>query len=169
MSTSVAIRACLCAQEIATFLGACPAKHVLVVLDCCHSGAVFEFAARRGRAAQESEPVAAHHRRRFSREFLCSSGAAQEASDGHGMSPFCALVLAELRRPATAERPWVAARYLGAHVEEAMDQRIARFGTRQLPSFCQTAKDAGSFVFLLAPPSARSDSPRSEVTPRAAK
>ncbi|MBL8750590.1 MAG: caspase family protein [Planctomycetes bacterium] len=140
--------------EIWTFLDECPAKHVLVVLDCCHSGAVLEeeaAAVRRGRAVVEQDVVAAHHRRLFSREFLCSSSANQEASDGLGLSPFCALVLEELRRPATRERPYVVGRFLSSRVEEGMDHRLARFGVQQTARFAQTATDAGSFVFMLAP------------------
>ncbi len=140
--------------EIWTFLDECPAKHVLVVLDCCHSGAVLDeeaTAIRRGRAVGEQDVVAGHHRRRFSREFLCSSNATQEASDGVSLSPFCSLVLEELRRPASRERPYVVGRFLSSRVEEGMDHRLARFGVQQTARFAQTASDAGSFVFLLAP------------------
>jgi hypothetical protein len=136
-------------ETLTTFLKRCAAKHVLVVLDCCHSGAVFDV--ERGRSVDEERAAAgAHHRRRFSREFLCSAGADQPAADGAGLSPFCRLLLEELRRPATAERDFVAARHLAGRIGEAMDLKLARCGMPQLPAFHQGATQQGSFVFRLA-------------------
>jgi hypothetical protein len=137
-------------DTLTSFAKACPAKHVLFVLDCCHSGAVFEV--DRGRAVEaEGVRPGSHHRQRFSREFLCSAGAGQAAADGEGLSPFCRLLLDELGQPATTQRNFVAARHLAGRIGEAMDLRVARCGTQQVPGFHQDAAEAGSFVFLLAP------------------
>lgn len=134
-----------------TWLDKMRAKHVLVVLDCCHSGAVFDVVTR-GRdpeAVGKGKVVGEHHRRNFSREFLCSAAANEKASDGAGLSPFCKLLLAQLRQPATAERQYVAARYLSAHIAEAMDQKVAHSSNMQVPTFRQMAEQEGSFVFRL--------------------
>jgi len=139
-------------EALLNFTDRCEAKHVLVVLDCCHSGAIFDLPelGTRGRAANSGPEPGAYHRRRFSREFLCSAGADQRASDGEGMSPFCHQLLAELARPATAERTYLAARHLAGRIEEAMEHG-ARGGMLQVPAFRQAADEAGSFVFQLAP------------------
>jgi hypothetical protein len=126
------------------------AKHALVVLDCCHSGAVFSQGLMRGELPPSRTAVSgAQHRSRFAREFLCSSAAAQKASDGAAMSPFCQKLLAELRQPATAERPFVAARFLASRIAESMDTDSARVGRLQTPCFRDMAEQQGSFVFLL--------------------
>lgn len=142
-------------EVIHTFLRECHAKHVLVVLDCCHSGAVLDaglFAPRRGRSPDDRDALAgARHRQRFSREVLCSARAHQTASDGTDLSPFCRHLLDQLRQPASAARPFVAARFLSSRIEEAMDQGLVL----QEPTFRQVAEQEGSFVFRLAPPGER--------------
>ena len=146
-------------EVLHTFLEDCKSKHVLVVLDCCHSGSVFEtgtIGASKGRVIDDRDAnPGAHHRRNFSREFLCSAAANQQASDGHGLSPFCELLLQQLRQPATDDRQYIAARYLSGHVEEAMDQRLSRHGAMQVPKFRQLSEQQGSFVFHLAPPTGK--------------
>jgi hypothetical protein len=139
-------------EALLNFTDRCEAKHVLVVLDCCHSSAIFDLPelGTRGRAADSGSQPGAYHRRRFSREFLCSAGADERASDGDGMSPFCRQLLTELARPADAERTYLAARHLAGRIEEAMEHG-ARGGMLQVPAFRQAADEAGSFVFQLAP------------------
>jgi hypothetical protein len=136
-------------ETLTTFLKACRAKHVLVVLDCCHSGAVFDVERGRDVDADDAALPGAHHRQRYSREFLCSAGAGQPAADGADLSPFCARLLQELRQTATPGRDFVAARYLAGRIGEAMDAARGRCGM-QLPAFQQRAADPGSFVFRLA-------------------
>jgi len=142
-------------EVLNTFLDECKAKHVLVILDCCHSGAVFESGTigkgkGRGVDGRDANP-GDHHRKNFSREFLCSASANEKASDGTDLSPFCKLLLDQLRQLATAERQYVAARFLSAHIEEVMDQKVSRLGTMQVPKFRQMSEQEGSFVFRLAP------------------
>lgn len=139
-------------EMLKSFVRKCKAKHVLVVLDCCHSAAVFEtgtIGAPKGGGERRVQP-GEHHRMRFSREFLCSAAANEEASDGHGLSPFCKLLLARLREPSTPERRYVAACFLAPHIQEAMDHNF-RMGSLQVPKFRQMSAQEGSFVFLLAP------------------
>ncbi|MBL9079930.1 MAG: caspase family protein [Planctomycetes bacterium] len=134
-------------ELLTSFLKRCRAKHVLVVLDCCHSGAVFDRF--RGRGIEEDTQPGSHRMRRFSREFLCSAGAGQPAADGADLSPFCAALLHELRQPATADRPYVAACHLAGRIGEAME-RAGKRGGMQLPEFQPDVRDGGSFVFRLA-------------------
>ncbi|MBX3461964.1 MAG: caspase family protein [Planctomycetes bacterium] len=137
-------------REILTnFTKRCRAKHVLVVLDCCHSGAVFDHA--RGRDVADEALPGSHHTTRSSREFLCSAGADQGAADGLTLSPFCERLLGELGQPATAERDWIAARHLAGRIAEGMDLRRARVGLQQETRFRGDGGGAGSFVFRLAP------------------
>ena len=129
------------------------AKHVLVILDCCHSGAVFAENNWRGRPLrprQEDRGAdGGRHRRRFSREFLCSTGANQLAADGRSLSPFCKLLLAELDQPADKSAKFIAARYLSARIAQRMDQQSFGAGNLQIAEFKQMSDQQGSFVFRL--------------------
>lgn len=142
-------------DDLNTYLDNIKAKHVLVILDCCHSGAVFDVGTvgqARGRPLKAARDVpGAQHRGHFSREYLCSAGASQEASDGIGMSPFCQFLLEQLRQPATATNQYKVAKFLSSHIAEAMDQRV-RVGALQMPRFRQMDDQQGSFVFRLRPP-----------------
>lgn len=139
-------------EVLNTYLDRIKAKHVLVILDCCHSGAVFDVGTvgkSRGRPLQAGRDVpGAQHRGHFSREYLCSAGATQEASDGIAMSPFCQFLLEQLRQPASATNQYKVARFLSSHIAEAMDQRV-RVGALQMPRFRQMDDQQGSFVFKL--------------------
>lgn len=137
---------------LVTYLDRLKAKHALVVLDCCHSGAVFEGAEpTRGRDPNLTAAPApgAHHRRNFSREFLCSAAADELAADGTRMSPFATLLLAQLSQPATSERRYLATRYLSSYIAEGMDQRVSHTSRMQVPKFRQLSEQEGSFVFRL--------------------
>lgn len=142
-------------EELHTFLDDCRAKHVLVVLDCCHSASVMvagTIGAKRGRPGDEGDAMpGAHHLTAYSREFLCSAAANQKAADGDTMSPFCTLLLDKLREPATAQRSYVAARFLSARIEESMDQTRATLGAMQVPKFKEMSEQQGSFLFRLGP------------------
>ncbi|MBL8729205.1 MAG: protein kinase [Planctomycetes bacterium] len=139
-------------ELLTSFTKRCRAKHVLIVLDCCHSGAVFDIGRGTGRdpEADAGPSPGAHRRQRFSREFLCSAGAGQPASDGAELSPFCLQLLAELGRPADPDRAYVAACHLAGRIGEAMEAG-GRRGGMQLPAFQQNVRDQGSFVFRLPP------------------
>ena len=147
-------RGYLLRDQLGNYLDRMKAKHALVILDCCHSAAVFDNGATmRGRTpgsgAPESAQKGEHHRRNFSREMLCSAAANQLAADGTNMSPFATLLLEQLSQPATADRPYLAAKYLSNRIEEKMDQRVSRSSRMQVPGFKQLEEQAGSFVFML--------------------
>jgi hypothetical protein len=137
-------------ERLWTFGDRCAAKHVLVVLDSCHSGAVFDMT--RGRDVPAASPndrnAGSHHRERYSREFLGSCGANELASDGLAHSPFCESFLRELDQPATKERGFLAARFLAGRIAEQLDQNVRL----QDLSYKETSEQRGSFVFRLAPP-----------------
>lgn len=139
---------------LVTYLDRLKAKHVLVVLDCCHSGAVFDVGPSRGRDPERARDASPgqHHRRSFSREFLCSAAAGEKASDGTQLSPFCTLLLEQLRQPATKEKQYVAARFLSGRIAEAMDHRMSHSNHVQIARFRQMSEQDGSFVFRLARP-----------------
>lgn len=135
-------------NRLAKFAADCKAKHVLMVLDCCHAGAVFP--PDRGRTPSgEVGPRAPgeRHLRGFAREFLASSGAAQKARDGVVRSPFCQALLDELDAQAVAGEDHIAAKYLGALVE----RRMAKRQDLQVPELLGRGLDQGSFVFRLKP------------------
>lgn len=136
-------------EELTTFAKDCPAKHVLFVLDCCHSAAVFDDVP--GGRGHDPEPVSGpgdHLTTRYSREFLCSAGAHQAASDGNVHSPFCEVLLEQLKQPACERTPYIGAAYLASDVAKAMDRQRARF---QTPKYEQMGSTEGTFVFRLAP------------------
>ncbi|MFT4513489.1 MAG: serine/threonine protein kinase [Planctomycetota bacterium] len=132
-------------EELCTYLDRIVAKHVLVILDCCHSGAVFDLGNMRGRTpGKEKRHPGDYHRKNFSREFLCSTAADELAADGTRMSPFANLLLKELRK---TERPYVAAQFLSSNIAEEMVDKGSRSGRVQVPRY--KMEQEGSFVFML--------------------
>jgi hypothetical protein len=83
---------------------------------------------------------------------LCSAAAGEKASDGTQLSPFCTLLLEQLRQPATKEKQYVAARFLSGRIAEAMDHRMSHSNHVQIARFRQMSEQDGSFVFRLARP-----------------
>ena len=75
----------------------CKARHVLLILDCCHSGAVFKMQGAAG-GAYEHNGVDDSLLRTRSVQAITSSRATQKASDGNeGNSPFTGSLLRALR------------------------------------------------------------------------
>lgn len=139
-------------EELLNFSDRCAAKHVLLVLDCCHSGSVFESASlgkARGRDGEAIDLPGAAYRRNFSREFLCSAGSKQKAYEGENLSPFCKAVLEQIQQRATADRQFVVARFLATCVEQKMTAGSSCFDAMQTPRFKAIEDQEGSFVFML--------------------
>lgn len=128
-----------------------PAKHVLIVADCCHSGKIFEEAiAERGERLAHSK----HEPHRMSSllryrvvEFLGSSGqeAAKDSSKGE-ISLFCSAFLGALSRganekvPMTAESIFTSIQSRMTHGKSEVDQ---------LPVFNRLeGGDKGAFTFF---------------------
>ncbi|HEX5050296.1 MAG TPA: protein kinase [Planctomycetota bacterium] len=148
-------------EHLLNFVTRCQAKHVLVVLDCCHAGAVFDSERTRGAAnvfGRDAEGAREgtgwqHH---FSREFLCSAGSDEQARDGALLSPFCEALLEHLTPSADRQDRIVVARYLGADIARAMEQRSGnRCTPLQIPEIRQMRDQKGSFVFRLGAATAK--------------
>jgi len=132
------------------FLEQCRAKHVLVVLDCCHAGAVSPLLRGRDPEAPTTPTVLARHLEGWSREILCSCGSEQQARDGTRLSPFCETLLAALREEAGKGQDHYATKYLAPEVAKrlaaiGLDQRL------QEPRLVINGQQSGSFVFRLRP------------------
>ena len=135
-------------DDLCNYIDRIKAKHVLVILDCCHSAAVFDSdELTRGRGVGEKSgprPEGGHHRKNFSREFLCSAAADELAGDGTDMSPFAKLLLDELRK---TDQKYIAARFLSSNIAQRMDQDVSRSSRMQVPRYKD--EQEGSFVFML--------------------
>ncbi|MEQ1632828.1 MAG: caspase family protein, partial [Planctomycetota bacterium] len=130
--------------------GAMPAKHVLVVADCCYSGRLFAVAdADRGRpkpdSARDLTKVHPHLRRRVV-EFLGSSSdePAKDAKSGE-LSKFCQAFLDELT-PKGDGRCYVTARQMAGNIESKLV--VPGAAVEQFPSY-QKIAGSGQFVFFL--------------------
>ena len=143
--------------HLETFLAECEAKHVLVVLDCCHAGAVLPTERTRDvgiawPAEGQSGTAGTSWAQRFcSREILCSAGPEDTARDGATLSPFCEALLAQLRESTPPGPPCVLARHLEPRIEESMHRTTSRFAPLQLPELLRVGEQRGSFVFRLRP------------------
>lgn len=133
------------------FAAECRAKHVLMILDCCHAGGVFDAERGRNPDAPTRRAPGAQHLQGWSREFLCSAGASQRARDGVTRSPFCQSLLDQFDAEAAAGADHVAAKYLGALIARRMDARGGGMKLQE-PELLKTGHQQGSFVFRLAPP-----------------
>ena len=146
-------------EHLLNFLARCPAKHVLVVLDCCHAGAALgddlDAMLQQPRSGPgDVAPVDDHRgsaRQAWcSREILCSARADQVAQDGDLQSPFVEAFLAELRQPATDAVPLQHACYLASRIGQRLEHRAGtRFAPLQMAEIRQAAGQKGSFVFRL--------------------
>lgn len=140
-------------ERLLNFVTRCRAKHVLVILDCCHAGAVFDFGASRGAVAGRPpgrvEP-ADWRMQHFSREFLCSAGKDEAARDGVVRSPFCEALLQQLTKTVgPGESPYLPARYLGSDIARALEPSNHRAGPLQMPEIRPMLQQEGSFLFRL--------------------
>jgi len=81
-------------------LTSCPAKHKLLILDCCHSGAVFRLSDVNNGSDRESDENAMNRSRFIARGFqvITASRDNEKASDGrYGHSPFTNALLVSLQ------------------------------------------------------------------------
>lgn len=160
-------------DRLLTFAARCRAKHVLVVLDCCHAGALFDLGVPPGDVAPAphvDEPLAEAtrgagrppgaaqaaagnwHQKYFSREFLCSASSNEQAKDGIDKSPFCRALLDGLSAPAVPGQEFAIARFLANDIGKGMQAGSGeRFVPLQVPEIRQISSRKGSFVFRLAP------------------
>ncbi|MFY9344488.1 MAG: caspase family protein, partial [Planctomycetota bacterium] len=146
-------------ERLLNFLERCPAKHVLVVLDCCHAGAVVALEPTRDGGVLESPPGqdpepradGVRFRRHCSREFLCSVGAGERAPDGNRLSPFCEQFLAQLDKTAREGATFALAQHIRNAIAKEMDHGDGvRVGPVPTPEIHDIARQKGSFVFKLA-------------------
>ncbi|WP_202921881.1 caspase family protein [Anatilimnocola aggregata] len=85
-------------KDLLPLLDACPAKHKMLVLDCCHSGEIFSLRAR-SRSEADDRRSNALFEAKGSIQAMASCRDRQRASDGIGAnSPFTAALLQGLRR-----------------------------------------------------------------------
>ncbi len=85
-------------KDLLPLLDACPAKHKLLILDCCHSGEIFSLRAR-SRSEADDRRSNALFDAQGSIQAMASCRDRQRASDGIGSnSPFTAALLQGLRR-----------------------------------------------------------------------
>jgi len=139
-------------NRIANFLDKCPAKHVLVVLDCCYSGTLFSESITRGRPTKSTQGDGTRSAGQFLRERARQiiGAAGQEAADGVGLSPFCRAFLNALTpKPVGPSTDFVFANLLHSHLVTEMAGAKARVGSElQVPVLIQHS-GRGSFVFYL--------------------
>lgn len=85
-------------KDLLTLLDASPAKHKLLILDCCHSGEIFSLQAR-SRSEADDRRSDSLFEAKGSLQAIASCRDRQRASDGIGAnSPFTAALLQGLRR-----------------------------------------------------------------------
>lgn len=85
-------------KDLLPLLDASPAKHKLLILDCCHSGEIFSLRAR-SRSEADDRRSSALFDAKGSLQAIASCRDRQRASDGIGTnSPFTAALLQGLRR-----------------------------------------------------------------------
>jgi len=134
-------------DRISNFLDKCPAKHVLVVLDCCYAGTMFSQSKGSGRPSKASQGdgtrLAGDFLRERARQILGASN--KEAADG----PFCKAFLTALTpKPAEPRGDFVIADQLYAQIMTLMP--LARAGSSvQIPQLIRRPPGQGSFVFFL--------------------
>jgi hypothetical protein len=122
---------------------------VLVVLDCCYSGALVDNEPTKGKDAEPrrggDRKFAAPFLRQEARQIIMSSGI--EALDGKdSLSPFCRAFLDALSP--RSGRGFVDAREVH-HLIGAQMSRVQVNGGMQEPSLLRVGQGAGSFVFFL--------------------
>ncbi|HEX6810170.1 MAG TPA: protein kinase [Planctomycetota bacterium] len=135
--------------RIANFLDKCPAKHVLVVLDCCHSGPMFSPTKGRPGLRQGDSRLAGQFLRSRARHIIGSAG--EEAADGLGLSPFCRAFLKALTpKKEGPAMDFVYADLLHNCIGAEMGMSTAGASV-QVPTFTRRPPGQGSFVFFFLP------------------
>jgi uncharacterized caspase-like protein len=159
-------------DELRRACGMIPAKHILVILDCCFSGvaALTSRAAPRTGTELDYDAYLREATERSARQIL-TAGASDEFAADSGLCPghsaFTAVLLEGLEGDADQNKDnLITASELGSYIKQRVSRETARDGAKgQMPFFNYIAGSReGEFIFI-TPGSARTRDRRLDVPP----